>query len=180
MRRILGIDPGSIKTGWGVIEVEGGSVTHLGSGILRLGTGEMADRLLILHRGLCDVIERLKPSECAVEEIFLAKNFQSVLKLGQARGVALLSAGAASIPVKEFAAKTVKQAICGQGQASKTQMQNMVIRILGLVENPGEDAADALGIALCAGYSKDGVGADARFRLSTRSRAGGRWRLKES
>jgi crossover junction endodeoxyribonuclease RuvC len=180
MRRILGIDPGSIKTGWGVIEMEGGSASYLESGILRLGTGEMADRLVILHRGLCGVIERLKPSECAVEEIFLAKNFQSALKLGQARGVALLSAGEASIPVKEFAAKTVKQAICGQGQASKTQMQNMVIRILGLVQNPGEDAADALGIALCAGYSKDGVGADARFRLSTRSRAGRRWRFKES
>ena len=180
MRRILGIDPGSIKTGWGVIEVEGGSVIHLESGILQLGTGEMADRLLTLHRGLCEVIERLKPSECAVEEIFLAKNFQSALKLGQARGVALLSAGAASIPIKEFAAKTVKQAVCGKGQASKTQMQNMVTRILELAENPGEDAADALGIALCAGYSKEGVGADARFRLSTRSRAGRRWRLKES
>ena len=180
MRRILGIDPGSIKTGWGVIEVEGGSVSHLESGILRLGTGEMTDRLLTLHRGLCEVIERLKPSECAVEEIFLAKNFQSALKLGQARGVALLSAGAASIPIKEFAAKTVKQAVCGKGQASKTQMQNMVTRILELAENPGEDAADALGIALCAGYSKDGAGADARFRLSTRSRAGRRWRLKES
>ena len=179
MRRILGIDPGSIKTGWGVIEVEGGSVIHLESGILQLGTGEMADRLLTLHRGLCEVIERLKPSECAVEEIFLAKNFQSALKLGQARGVALLSAGAASIPIKEFAAKTVKQAVCGKGQASKTQMQNMVTRILELAENPGEDAADALGIALCAGYSKEGVGADARFRLSTRSRAGRRWRLKE-
>ncbi|MBL6738475.1 MAG: crossover junction endodeoxyribonuclease RuvC, partial [Litoricola sp.] len=73
-----------------------------------------------------------------------------------------------------------KQAICGQGQASKAQMQNMVIRILGLSENPGEDAADALGIALCAGYSKDGEGADARFRLSSRSRSGRRWRLKES
>ena len=179
MRRILGIDPGSIKTGWGVIEVEGGSVIHLESGILQLGTGEMADRLLTLHRGLCEVIQRLKPSECAVEEIFLAKNFQSALKLGQARGVALLSAGAASIPIKEFAAKTVKQAVCGKGQASKTQMQNMVTRILELAENPGEDAADALGIALCAGYSKEGVGADARFRLSTRSRAGRRWRLKE-
>ena len=180
MRRILGIDPGSVKTGWGVIEVEGGSVIHLESGILQLGTGEMADRLLTLHRGLCEVIERLKPSECAVEEIFLAKNFQSALKLGQARGVALLSAGAASIPIKEFAAKTVKQAVCGKGQASKTQMQNMVTRILELAENPGEDAADALGIALCAGYSKEGVGADARFRLSTRSRAGRRWRLRES
>tara|TARA_B100000212_G_scaffold341029_1_gene323083 strand:+ start:803 stop:1345 length:543 start_codon:yes stop_codon:yes gene_type:complete len=180
MRRILGIDPGSIKTGWGVIEVEGGSVIHLESGILQLGTGEMADRLLTLHRGLCEVIERLKPSECAVEEIFLAKNFQSALKLGQARGVALLSAGAASIPIKEFAAKTVKQAVCGKGQASKTQMQNMVTRILELAENPGEDAADALGIALCAGYSKEGLRANARFRLSTRSRAGRRWRLKES
>ena len=180
MRRILGIDPGSIKTGWGVIEVEGSRVTYLDSGILRLGTGEMADRLMILHRGLGDVIAELEPSECAVEEVFLAKNFQSALKLGQARGVALLSAGVAGIPVKEFAAKTVKQAICGQGQASKTQMQTMVIRILELTENPGEDAADALGIALCSGYSKDGVGADARFRMSSRSRSGSRWRLKES
>jgi crossover junction endodeoxyribonuclease RuvC len=180
MRRILGIDPGSIKTGWGVIEVEGSRVTYLESGILRLGSGDMSERLLILHQGLLEVIERLEPTECAVEEVFLAKNFQSALKLGQARGVALLSAGNAAIPIKEFAAKTVKQAICGQGQASKTQMQNMVIRILNLAENPGEDAADALGIALCAGYSKDGVGADARFRLSSRSRSGSRWRLKES
>ena len=179
MRRILGIDPGSIKTGWGAIEVEGSRVNYLESGILRLGSGEMSERLLILHRGLSDVIGRLKPTECAVEEVFLAKNFQSALKLGQARGVALLSAGSASIPVKEFAAKTIKQAICGQGQATKTQMQNMIIRILSLSDNPGEDAADALGIALCAAYSKDGVGADARFRLSSRSRSGSRWRLKE-
>ena len=179
MRRILGIDPGSIKTGWGVIEVEGSRVNYLESGILRLGSGDMSERLLILHQGLSDAIGRLKPTECAVEEVFLAKNFQSALKLGQARGVALLSAGSASIPVKEFAAKTVKQAICGQGQATKTQMQNMIIRILGLPDNPGEDAADALGVALCAAYSKDGVGADARFRLSSRSRSGSRWRLKE-
>ena len=179
MRRILGIDPGSIKTGWGVIEVERSQITYLGSGIIKLGTGAMPGRLLILHRGLLDVIERLQPTECGVEEVFLAKNFQSALKLGQARGVALLAAGAADIPVSEFAAKTVKQAICGQGQASKLQMQNMVIRILSLVENPGEDAADALGIALCAGYSKDGLIAEARFRSSTRSRSSGRWRLKE-
>jgi crossover junction endodeoxyribonuclease RuvC len=153
----------------------------LESGILKLGSGAaMSDRLLTLHQGLADVIHRLQPTECAIEEVFLAKNVQSSLKLGQARGVALLSAGTASIPVKEFAAKTVKQAICGQGQASKAQMQNMVIRTLGLSDNPGEDAADALGIALCAGYSKDGEGADARFRLSSRSRSGSRWRLKES
>ena len=116
MRRILGIDPGSIKTGWGVIEIEGSRVTYLESGILRLGSGDMSERLLILHRGLSDVIERLKPTECAVEEVFLAKNFQSALKLGQARGVALLSAGSASIPVKEFAAKTVKQKVDGQAK----------------------------------------------------------------
>ncbi len=180
MRRILGIDPGSIKTGWGVIEVEDSQVTHLESGIIKLGSGAMSDRLLILHGGLLDVIYRLQPTECCIEEVFLAKNFQSALKLGQARGVALLAAGSAHIPVSEYAAKTVKQAICGRGQASKLQMQNMVVRILSLVENPGEDAADALGVALCAGYSKDGLRAETRFRLSTRSRAGGRWRLKES
>ena len=179
MRRILGIDPGSIKTGWGVIEVEGSQITYLGSGIIKLGSGVMSDRLLILHRGLLDVIERLQPTECTVEEVFLAKNFQSALKLGQARGVALLAAGGADIPVSEFAAKTVKQAICGQGQASKLQMQKMVIRILNLTENPGEDAADALGIALCAGYSKEGLILGASCRLSTRSRSSGRWRLKD-
>ena len=74
MRRILGIDPGSIKTGWGVIEVEGSHVVYLESGILTLGSGAMSDRLLILHQGLADVIHRLQPTECAVEEVFLAKN----------------------------------------------------------------------------------------------------------
>ena len=179
MRRILGIDPGSLKTGWGVIEVEGSHTRYLDSGILRLGQGLMAERLMLLHQGLARVFTEHQPTECAIEEVFLAKNFQSALKLGQARGVAMLAAGLASIPLKEYAAKTVKQAICGQGQASKTQMQNMVIRILGLSENPGEDAADALGIALCCAYVKEGAGADARFRMSSRARGGRRWRLTE-
>lgn len=179
MRVILGIDPGSIKTGWGVIEVESGQVRYRDSGILRLGSGTMGERLLVLHDGLTEVVRACQPTECAIEEIFLAKNFQSALKLGQARGVALLATGLAGIPMKEFAAKTVKQAICGQGQASKGQMQSMVIRLLGLMENPGEDAADALGIALCCAYVRDGAAAEARFRQSTRARSRARWRLQD-
>ena len=178
---MLGIDPGSLKTGWGVVEVQGSQVTYQDSGILKLGNGPMAERLMRLHQGLESVMARFSPTECAVEEVFLAKNFQSALKLGQARGVAILAAGMHQVPVQEFAAKTVKQSICGQGQATKAQMQAMVIRILGLSENPGEDAADALGIALCCAHAKTGAGADARFRLSTRARGRSqrRWRLEE-
>ena len=181
MRRILGIDPGSIKTGWGVIEIEESRVSYIDSGILQLGDGTMVQRLVVLYEGLQNVIRQYQPTEAAIEEVFLAKNFQSALKLGQARGVAMLSAGQAAILTREFAAKTVKQAVCGQGQAGKSQMRSMVIKLLGLVENPGEDAADALGIALCAAYTKDGVLAEARFRLSSRSRGRGRarWRLGE-
>jgi crossover junction endodeoxyribonuclease RuvC len=181
MRRILGIDPGSIKTGWGVIEIEESRVSYIDSGILQLGDGTMVQRLVVLYEGLQNVIRQYQPTEAAIEEVFLAKNFQSALKLGQARGVAMLSAGQAAILTREFAAKSVKQAVCGQGQASKSQMQSMVIKLLGLAENPGEDAADALGIALCAAYTKDGLQADARFRLSSRSRGRGRarWRLGE-
>lgn len=180
-RIVLGIDPGSLKTGWGVVEVEGSQVRYLGAGILRLGTGSMAERLLCLHQGLSEVFMEFRPGVCAVEEVFLAKNFQSALKLGQARGVAVLAAGLHAVPVEEFAAKTVKQAVCGQGQATKAQMQSMVIRLLGLSENPGEDAADALGIAVCCAHTKTGAGAEARFRLSTRARGRSqrRWRLEE-
>lgn len=178
-RRILGIDPGSLKTGWGVVEVEGSKIRYVDSGILRLGQGLMAERLMHLHEGLSQVFQTHQPTECAIEEVFLAKNFQSALKLGQARGVAMLASGLANIPLKEYAAKTVKQAICGQGQATKSQMQNMVIRILSLTENPGEDAADALGIALCCAYVKEGAGSEARFRMSSRARGGRRWRLQE-
>lgn len=179
MRIILGIDPGSVKTGWGVIAVEGMKPEYRASGILRLGQGAMSERLLVLHDGLSEVLSAHAPTEAAIEEVFLAKNFQSALKLGQARGVALLAAGRAGIAVREFAAKTVKQAICGQGQAGKSQVQNMVMKTLKLIENPGEDAADALAIALCAGFTKEGEVADARFRLSSRSRAGRRWRMKD-
>lgn len=179
MRVILGIDPGSVKTGWGVIALEGSTPHYRASGILKLGQGTMAERLLVLHDGLSEVLDTYAPSEAAIEEVFLAKNFQSALKLGQARGVAMLAAGRAAIPMREFAAKTVKQAICGQGQAAKAQVQNMVMKTLKLTENPGEDAADALAIALCAGYSKTGDAAHARFRLSSRSRSGSRWRMKD-
>lgn len=178
-RIILGIDPGSIKTGWGVVEFERGHIKFIESGIINLGSGEMCERLLTLHTELSKLTKRIRPTEVAIEEVFLAKNFKSALKLGQARGVAMLAAGIAGVSLREFAAKTVKQAICGQGQATKYQMQNMVMRLLELPENPGEDAADALGIALCAAYIREGVGADARFRLPSRCRAGSRWRLRD-
>ena len=178
-RIIIGIDPGSVKTGWGAVSVEKSHVYVLDYGTIRLGSGDLASRLVCLHSDLSEITNRIQPTEVAIEEVFLAKNFQSALKLGHARGVALLAAGKTGVPVREFAAKTVKKAICGQGQASKYQMQKMVMQLLGLKENPGEDASDALGIALCAAYSKDGIQAEARFRLSNRAQKSSRWRLKD-
>ena len=178
-RIIFGIDPGSVKTGWGAIKVAKSEVSIVDHGVIHLGSADLPSRLMNLHAQLSIITERIKPTEFAIEEVFLAKNFQSALKLGQARGVALLAAGKTGVSFREFAAKTVKKAICGRGQASKYQMQQMIMKILRLAENPGEDASDALGIALCAAYAKEGTHAEARFRLSTRSRSGSRWRLKE-
>ncbi len=148
-RRVLGIDPGSQLTGYGVVTVTGDRYSYAASGCIRTGRGPMPERLGEIYRGVSELIERFAPDEFAIESVFLAKNPQSALKLGQARGVAIAAAVAAELPVHEYAAREVKQAIVGTGKANKVQVQHMVQTLLELSGKPQADAADALAIALC-------------------------------
>ena len=149
--RILGIDPGSRTTGYGVIEVEGSrdSLVYVTSGCIRSGAGEMPERLGTIYRGMSEILAEFAPDVVAIEQVFLAKNPASALKLGQARGVAIAAAVAAELDVAEYAAREVKLAITGTGGAAKNQVQHMVRVLLKLAGTPAEDAADALAVAIC-------------------------------
>ena len=151
--RILGIDPGSRVTGYGIIDVAGrGADERLGyvtSGCIKSGSGEMAARLGVIYRGVKEIVDEFKPEVVAIERVFLAKNPASALKLGQARGVAIAAAVAAELGVAEYAAREVKLSVTGTGGAAKAQVQHMVRVLLQLAGTPAEDAADALAIAIC-------------------------------
>jgi crossover junction endodeoxyribonuclease RuvC len=148
--RILGIDPGSRITGYGVVEKRGSSFLHVDNGCLILRPADpIPYRLEQIYSGLLEMLARYKPDAAAVEEVFFAKNAASSIKLGEARGVALLAAVQARIPVFEYATREVKQAITGFGQATKDQVQKMVKSVLGLPEIAQEDASDALAVAIC-------------------------------
>jgi len=147
--RVLGVDPGSNATGFGLIEREGGHVCHLRHGVLRPPKGaELSDRLHFLHTKLRDVLRQEQPDVAVVERVFLAANPRSSLVLGQARGALLASLGEAGVRVAEIAAREAKQAITGSGAADKAQIQMMVTRLLKLDSSPPTDAADALALAL--------------------------------
>jgi len=148
-RRILGIDPGSRLTGYGVIACRGRRVRYLASGCIRTPEGDFPERLAAIYRGVSELIGTHGVTECAIEEVFLARNPASALKLGQARGVAIAAAVAHELPVAEYAARQVKRAVVGTGRAAKAQVQHMVRVLLDLPGVPGEDAADALAIAIC-------------------------------
>lgn len=148
-RRVLGIDPGSRVTGYGVVEVTEHGCRYLASGCIRPAAGVFVDRLGEIYRGVDALIREHAPHEIAVEEVFLASNPASALKLGQARGAAIAAAVAARLPVSEYAARRVKLAVVGTGKASKAQVQHMVRVLLKLSGNPAADAADALAIAIC-------------------------------
>ncbi|MBI3507144.1 MAG: crossover junction endodeoxyribonuclease RuvC [Proteobacteria bacterium] len=148
--RLIGIDPGLRTTGWGVIEAEGNRLIHVANGrVTSDASATMAERLVQLHDGLIEVLERWRPAEAAVEETFVNSNAASTLKLGQARGIALLAPARMGLPVSEYAANSVKKAVVGAGHADKTQIQAMVKRLMPGVEFAGPDAADALAIAIC-------------------------------
>ena len=146
---VLGIDPGSRLTGYGVIDASERSLTYVASGCIRTGSGDFPERLAEIYRGVVEVIETHRPSVRSIEQVFVAKNPSSALKLGQARGVAIAAAVAQSLPVHEYAPRQVKQAVVGTGSAGKEQIQHMVTAILKLPGTPSADAADALAIALC-------------------------------
>ena len=151
--RILGIDPGSRVTGYGVIESVPAGSRHVASGCIRVEGDDMAGRLRRIVDGLREVSARYAPSELAIERIFVNRNAESALKLGQARGAALVAMP--DIPVFEYAATRVKQATTGSGKASKSQVQSMVRVLLSLPGTPPADEADALAVALCHAHSRD-------------------------
>jgi len=146
---ILGIDPGSLKTGYGLIESSGNRLRFLECGTIKTGGGSLPPRLKIIFNDIRKVVQLWSPDEMAIENVFLARNPDSALKLGQARGAAICAVMADDIPVAEYTANQVKQAIVGKGHAAKTQVQHMVKILLNLSEIPQSDAADALAIALC-------------------------------
>ena len=147
--KILGIDPGLRVTGFGVIEQSGSRLRYVSSGCVRSGTGELAERLHVILDGLAQVIGEHRPGEVAIEKVFVNVNPQSTLLLGQARGTAICAAVIAGLPVAEYTALQVKQAVVGKGHAKKEQVQHMVRRLLALPGDPSPDAADALACAIC-------------------------------
>ncbi len=148
-RRVIGIDPGLRRAGWGVIEVDGPRLRHVANGTVTSGTGELAARLMAIHSGLGAVIAAHAPDEGAVEQTFVNRDGAGSLKLGQARGVALLALAQAGLSVGEYMPNLVKKTVVGTGHAQKAQVGHMVRLQLPGCDPDGEDAADALAVAIC-------------------------------
>jgi crossover junction endodeoxyribonuclease RuvC len=165
--RILGIDPGLRVTGFGVIDKSGGRLSYVTSGRIRTPSGELAPRLKAILDGLAEVIGEQRPAQVALEKVFVNVNPSSTLLLGQARGTAICAAVMHGLPVAEYTALQVKQAVVGNGHAQKRQVQEMVRRLLNLAGNPSTDAADALACAICHAHAGQGIGkfATAGFRM---------------
>lgn len=149
MARILGIDPGSRLTGFGVIDETATGYQYIASGCLRIKGDDFPKRLKQIFAGISDIVEQYQPTEMAIEQVFMHKNADSALKLGQARGAAICAVQLFDIPVFEYAARQVKQAVVGKGSADKLQVQQMVKILLNITGELQIDASDALGISLC-------------------------------
>lgn len=154
-RRILGIDPGSRITGYGIVDIAGSRLSPVAWGVIRTdGAGEFPDRLYEIHEKLSAVIGVHRPTEAAVEKVFLAKNASSALKLGQARGAAIVTCRSLGVAVHEYSAKEIKLAATGNGAAPKEQVAAMVRRLLGIREEIPPDASDALAMAFCRAVTR--------------------------
>lgn len=147
--RVLGVDPGSRITGYGVIEAEKNQVRFVDCGIIKVNGDDFSVRLKQIFDALGTVIAELDPDEMAIEKVFVHRNVTSALKLGQARGAALLAAATRGLDVFEYSPNEIKQAVTGRGHADKTQIQHMIRVLMGLREAPSADAADALAVAIC-------------------------------
>ncbi|WP_346993568.1 crossover junction endodeoxyribonuclease RuvC [Alteromonas gracilis] len=154
---ILGIDPGSRITGYGLVARKQGKLVYVASGCIRVGTAELPARLANIFTGIGDIIRQYEPSQFAIEQVFMAKNPDSALKLGQARGAAIVAATQAQLPVAEYSARQIKQAVVGKGSADKSQVQHMVKHLLNLSGTPQADAADALAVALCHAHTEQSL-----------------------
>lgn len=152
---ILGIDPGSVITGFGAIEVVNNQLSYRTSGHIKMTETETAPRLQQIYSGIREVVLNVRPHEISIEQVFMHQNPGSALKLGQARGVAIIAASLEGLPVFEYSAKQVKQAVVGYGAAAKDQIQQMVCVLLKLNSKPQADAADALAIAICHANSRN-------------------------
>ena len=171
MAIILGIDPGSRLTGFGVIESKGSKLRYITSGCIRIDISQdLAFRLKQIFECVNQIIEDNHPDEFAIEQVFMGKNADSALKLGQARGSAIVAAATKNLPVSEYAARAVKQAVTGKGSAEKEQVQHMVQILLNLPGKPQADAADALAIAITHAYSNHNLIAKAGGSRQKRGR----------
>ena len=153
MRRVIGVDPGSRKTGYGIIEISVSKIDYVTSGHISVDDEFFPKRLGIIYSEVLELATNYDVQEMAIEDVFLAKNPNSALKLGQARGVAIAAGIAKDLEIFEYAARQVKKTIVGKGGASKTQIQHMVRVLLNLPGVPQADAADGLAIALCHAHS---------------------------
>ncbi|MBA1201392.1 crossover junction endodeoxyribonuclease RuvC [Pseudomonas capeferrum] len=174
MTLILGIDPGSRITGYGVVRHTPRGCEYVASGCIRTGAGELPERLQIVFRGVREVIRQYGPVTMGIERVFMARNADSALKLGQARGAAIVAAVEEGLEVAEYSATQVKQAIAGTGGANKEQVQMMVMHLLKLTQKPQIDASDALAIAMCHAHTQSSL---VPHGLATARRRGGRLRL---
>jgi crossover junction endodeoxyribonuclease RuvC len=165
--RILGIDPGLRLTGFGVVDRAGQRVAYVASGVIRTPDAALPDRLKAILESLGRVIAEHRPDQVAVEKVFVNVNPESTLLLGQARGAAICAAVSCRLPVSEYTALQVKQAVVGKGHAAKVQVQQMVRRLLALPGDPSSDAADALACAICHAHGGQGLGslATAGYRM---------------
>ncbi|RPI46722.1 MAG: crossover junction endodeoxyribonuclease RuvC [Betaproteobacteria bacterium] len=156
--RILGIDPGLRTTGYGIVDRTGNRLVYVASGCVRAEGAELPFRLKSILDGLHEVIALHAPQQVAIEQVFVNVNPKSTLLLGQARGTAICAAVLSGLPIAEYTALQIKQAVVGKGHAAKDQVQEMVRRLLGLAAAPGPDAADALACAICHAHGGQGLG----------------------
>lgn len=171
--RILGIDPGSRITGFGVVQVlRNGKLQYVTSGCIRTPAGSLAERLKAIYDGISEIIASYQPTVFAVERVFLARNADSALKLGQARGAAICAGVNCGLAINEYSATEIKSTIVGRGRADKQQIQHMVRVLLGLDGSPSTDAADALACAICHAHQTIGLAA-IRRGAGRRALAGG-------
>ena len=158
MSLILGIDPGSRITGYGLVQALNGKVRCVDYGCIKLGTGRVEQRLATLFQELLDISAKYEPVEVAIEKVFVGKSMSSALKLGQARGVALMFAGRKGLPTFEYSPTEIKKATVGRGHADKVQVQHMMKVLVGLQSIPPSDAADALAVAICHAHTSSFTG----------------------
>ena len=153
--RIIGVDPGSRVTGYGVIDFRSNQAVHVASGCIRIKERSVGARLGVIFSKLGGIVDEYRPTEIAIEKVFMHRNPDSALKLGQARGAALLAGVTRDLEVHEYPPNQIKQAVTGRGHASKAQVQHMIRVLLSLPEVPPDDEADALAVAMCHGHIRE-------------------------